>query len=136
MRNLELENPALAAMTITIGIITAVVLVFERNADKEAVIIIIANNNCFSVLANLVIRPPIFLATPVSNRDAPMTNIPVINMTTLFVNPEKAVAASITPVMYNSIVVSKAVTATGSFSVKNKTDASRSISKVIIAGDI
>src|SRR5699024_11909659 len=100
MRNLELENPALAAMTITIGIITAVVLVFERNADKEAVIIIIANNNCFSVLANLVIRPPIFFATPVSNRDAPMTNILVINMTTLFVYTEKDFTTYIIHSMY------------------------------------
>jgi hypothetical protein len=84
---------------MTIGKSTAVVLVFDKNADNIAPINMIANSNCFSVLANLVIKLPIFLATPVSNKEAPMTNIPVIKITTLLVKPENVVSASTTPVI-------------------------------------
>ena len=76
----------------------------------------IAMISVFSVLANLVTRPPILFAIPVSNSACPTTNIPTQRITLLFTYCENVVDTSKTPVIVNPIAQMEAVSPSGIFS--------------------
>ena len=83
------------------GISTAAVPVLDKNPDMTPTITMIAMINVLSVLANLVTRPPILFAIPVSNSAWPTTNMPTQRITLLFTYCENVVDTSTTPVSVN-----------------------------------
>lgn len=88
----------------------------DKNPDITPTITMIAMINVLSVLANLVTRPPILFAIPVSNSAWPTTNMPTQRITLLFTYCENVVDTSTTPVSVNPIAQIEAVSPSGIFS--------------------
>ena len=130
----ERLNPDLAAMPMTTGIRTAAVPVLERTPLIRPTMTMIAMIRLRSVLANLVTRPPISLAMPVSNRAPPTMNMATKRMTLESMKPPNAVLRSRTLVRTRPTATIIEVRPRGIFSVTNMMIAKSRKSRVIIAG--
>jgi hypothetical protein len=121
-------------MPMTTGISTAAVPVLESTPLMRPTISMMATISPRSERANFVTRPPMSLATPVSNRAPPTTNIATNRITLLLTKPSKAAAGSSTPVSTRPIHTIIEVTPRGIFSRTNMTMANNRKSRVMTAG--
>ena len=130
----ERLKPDLAAMPITTGISTAAVPVLERTPLIRPTMTMMATMRLRSDFANLVTRPPISLAMPVSNRAPPTMNMATKRITLESIKPENAVLRSRTPVRHRPTQTIMEVRPRGIFSVTNMTMAKSRKSRVMVAG--
>ena len=120
INSFERAKPDFAATPTTTGINTAAVPVFDKTPDNIPTITIIAIINCFSVLANFVITPPMSLAIPVSNKAPPTINIATKRITLPLTKPSNASFIVKTPVKFKPTQTIIDVSANGIFSVTYK----------------
>ena len=133
IRILPLFQPAEFAIPIQTGNKTAVVPVLLKTDDRPAARTITPRVRPISLPPAIpTTLSPIALATPVSNKPAPTTNIPAKSITFVLDNPERAWPVVETPVQTNNTGTVIAVTANGISSVTKKNAANARISKVLL----
>ena len=133
MRSLPEVMPALFARLTTIGSIRATVPVLLTKAPIAEVTSITSRNSLISLFpASLRIRELIILASPVWKIAPPTTKRPIIMITTLLENPERASSGVRTPVTIRAIREHSATMSERTFPDTKKADAMTRITKVII----
>ena len=121
-------------MPTTTGMSTAALPVLDRNPDIRPVMTMMAMMSWRSDLANLVTRPPILLAMPVSNSACPTTNMATQRITLESTYPANACLGSRTPVTHRPTETIVAVRPKGIFSSTNIMIANARKQRVITVG--